>query len=189
VLLIAISMVALSLSLQTSVSNAQEIIDIPTEETIVEVPVEVIPLPESSLENVVQTDTVVETPVELITPPVVSLPEEPIVVIDARDDLRLELISLQALSFESTGEYTQIAENKQIVDGDVITFEASAPRILKGNEEVHVYEAPCGRGWQVIIRDESIYEAYTDIDQKIKYRPTIRSYGYGCEHTERTFNW
>lgn len=111
-----------------------------------------------------------------------------------KDNFRLELISFQSLSFETTGEYTQI-KNKNVVEGDTIGFEASIkndPANLALDYEVHVYEAPCGRGWLLKIYDRTNLVESLLLDENnvqfTSYLPTIRTYAYGCEH-ERTFNW
>jgi len=179
-------MVILVLSLRTSVSNAQEIIDTPTEETIIEVPVDEVPLPESSLEEqAVLNDTVEEAPVELITPPVVSLPID-----TTYDDKRLEIMAFQLLSFESTGEYTQVKE-AQVVEGDVIGFDASMVDVVESTDEIHVYDAPCGKGWQLIIYEDLIFRELSTTTKMFEDRVEriVRSYGYGCEHDMRTINW
>jgi len=121
---------------------------------------------------------------------VVVVKEEPLA--DWYDDVRLQIMSAQALSYESTGEYTQVSKEAEIINGDDITFEAVKAEIFTGKEEVHTYEASCGRGWILIIHDDSVYEPALLFDEEGKphkgYAPTVRTYAYGCEH-ERTENW
>jgi len=99
-------------------------------------------------------------------------------------------MAFQALSFESTGEYTQV-KDAQVVEGDVIGFEASMVDVVEPTEEIHVYEAPCGKGWQLIVHDIDYGYITSSSTGKTEYLPydVVRSYGYGCEHTDRTFNW
>jgi len=169
--------------------NAQEInnevIDTPVEIAIEETPA-------AQPEQEVTVQAPLEEPVAVTEPPIV---EEPIIIDpptgDWYDDTRLQIMSAQALSFESTGEYTQISKEAEIIDGDSITFEAVKDELFTGKEEVHVYEAPCGRGWQLIITETEVQNVFSSTTKQYLQTtvPIIRSYGYGCEHTSRTFNW
>lgn len=151
-----------------SIVNAQETLDTP-----VEVAIE---------EQVVDTSTQV-TPTEEVGVP----------VIDERDFTRLDVKAFQTLANEDTGEYIQVGLGKELIEGDSVTFNAVAVYDLKGNEEIHVYEAPCGRGWQLIVYEyETLVEGFqfdTYGNEVPAYKPLVRSYGYGCESVERTFNW
>jgi len=154
------------------------------------------------LSSEVVSDTVVEEPVAISegviqdAVPNNPVPEQvvkdpPVAVSTDRDSVRLELTAFQSLSYESTGEYTQIKENKEFIDGDVIGFDASAKRILSGKEELHVYDAPCGRGWQLIVHDTELQNVFSSTTKSYfkTMVPIVRSYGYGCEHDSRTANW
>lgn len=118
---------------------------------------------------------------------------EPVAVIDERDFTRLDVKAFQQVAFEDTGEYIQVGINQEFIDGDIATFNVLAVDVVKPNQEIHVYDAPCGRGWQLIIHDESLYVEKTqfDIEGNIvpAFVPIQRSYGYGCESADRTFNW
>jgi len=131
-----------------------------------------------------------ERPVE-VAAPIEEGPVEVTPTTDWYDDTRLQIMSAQSLSYETTGEYTQINRAQEVVEGDAITFDAVKADIFTGNEEVHVYEAPCGRGWQLIIHDEAMGYVTSSTTGKTTYEPyaVTRSYGYGCEHDARTVNW
>jgi len=163
--------------------NAQETIDTPVD---VAIPTEAGAQPEQD------APLTVEEAVIVVSDPIIPDPIiEPTPTGDWYDDTRLQIMSAQALSYESTGEYTQISKQAEIVEGDSITFEAVKADIFTGKEEVHVYEAPCGRGWQLIVYDEEYGYITSSTTGKTELQPypVVRSYGYGCEHTVRTANW
>jgi hypothetical protein len=151
------------------------------ERGIVSEPVADIPVDNTSLVDSSATAVIEKSPVDSEG---VSLSLE-------RDQLRLDLVAFQSLSVDEVGEYTQIGKNERFIDGDDMGFNASAPEILKGNEEVHVYDAPCGRGWQLIIHDtaQGYVTSSTTGKTILGSYPITRSYGYGCEHDIRTSNW
>jgi len=153
--------------------NAQEIS--PNDELVGEQPevVEVVPTTED-----------IQTPVEEAG---VTVP-----IVDWWDTNRLDVKVLQDISYENTGEYAQVTLDENILSGDKVVVQ-SIKTSFDGRQEVHVYEAPCGKGWVLIVRDFSILVESTQQDEKgnqfTAYVPTIRSYGYGCEHVIRTVNW
>lgn len=97
---------------------------------------------------------------------------------------------MQSISFETSGEFIQVKE-AQALSGDSITFEAVIGAEVDSNQEIHVYDGPCGKGWQLIIHDIDYGFVYSSTTGKAEYTsyPITRSYGYGCEHTSRTENW
>lgn len=106
-----------------------------------------------------------------------------------RDQLRLDIIAMQIDSFQTSGDYIQV-KDAQALSGDSITFEAVVGSQVDSNQEIHVYEAPCGKGWQLLITDYAEGYIMASSGQAVlgKY-PVYRSYGYGCEHIDRTYNW
>jgi len=168
-------------------ANAQEVIDTPVD---VAIPTEAGAEPEQHA-DAIGKDTPIDTPPPEGGVVVIDPPKDVEPVTDWYDDIRLQVMSAQSLSYESTGEYTQITKQAEIVSGDSITFEAVKDDIFTGKEEVHVYEAPCGRGWQLIIYDEEYGYFTSSTTGKTELQPyaVVRSYGYGCEHDARTANW
>jgi len=161
--------------------NAQEEvpIDIVTPDVIIDTPAPELEQP---------VDTVgTDTPIDI--PPL----EGGIVVDVARDVDRLAIKAFQMIAMEDTGEYIQVGLNKEFVDGDIATFQSIAVDDVKTNYEIHVYDAPCGRGWQLIVHDDSVLvesRQFNDKGQQVSaYVPLVRSYGYGCESASRTENW
>lgn len=166
--------------------NAQEVIDIAPEAAI---PVE--PVPELEQPVPEQAPLISEEPVAVIEKPIEESAALEVGPVDITlDDKRLDIMAFQALSFESTGEYTQI-KNAEVVEGDVIGFEASMVGVVEPTEEIHVYEAPCGKGWQLIIYEDNVVRRLSSTTKMFEdqVERTVRSYGYGCEHDSRTFNW
>jgi len=177
-----IILVALVLSLQTSVSSAQEVIDIPQEVVIVE---------EAGAQPEIPPDVVqdaITPPVGVATDGVIVIEDTP--VTEDRDYKRLDIMAFQSLSYESTGEYTQVSK-AEVVEGDVIGFDASMVDVVESTDEIHVYDAPCGKGWQLFVKETEYGYITSSSTGKTSYEPytVVRSYGYGCEHDSRTQNW
>jgi len=148
--------------------------------------------------DIVIPDVIIDTPAPELEQPV-DIPleqggivvNEPIISEDiVRDEKRLDIMAFQSLSYESTGEFTQVKDVK-VVQGDVIGFDASMVDIVEPTDEIHVYEAPCGKGWQLIVHDFDYGYITSSTTGKTVYEPypVVRSYGYGCEHDSRTENW
>jgi len=143
------------------------------------------------------TDSAVVNPIttgnegESYTPPDGQPLEAGLPVSDWWDSDRLAVKTLQDISLETTGEYTQVTLDERII-GETVSFD-SIKSTFDGRQEVHVYEAPCGKGWQLIVHDTLYgYQTSTSTGKEVTELLPYdfeRSYGYGCEHIVRTFNW
>lgn len=149
----------------------------------------------SQAQEVLDTTTPLDIPIQEGVGP--SIPESSLsykgdLSVFDRDQLRLDITSMQTMSFETSGEFIQVKDARAL-SGDSITFEAVVGAEVDSYQEVHVYEAPCGKGWQLIITDPGQYVESIQFDNEGKqfkaFVPIQRSYGYGCEHASRTFNW
>lgn len=116
-----------------------------------------------------------------------TISESTIVV---RDVKRLAVKEQQDALYAKVGEYSQVRRDGTF-DGGLGIEQNILSTLMDGGYEVHVYEAPCGKGWRIIEYVAMMEEVVDPNTKLITYEPyeDQRIYTSGCESIARTVNW
>jgi hypothetical protein len=107
-----------------------------------------------------------------------------------RDVKRLAVKEQQDVLYAKTGNYSQVKRNGDF-EGGLGAEQSILSALMDGSYEIHVYEAPCGKGWSIINYEYVATEITSSSTGKLipfeyEYRHV---YASGCEHDARTTNW
>lgn len=108
--------------------------------------------------------------------------------VDARDVKRLAVKEQQDALFSKYGEYSQIKRDATF-DTTLGEEQFVLAGLMDGSYEVHVYDAPCGKGWTLLYYEQIPVYA-TTTGKLLPYTQEVtRSVGHGCQFAQRTVGW